>query len=284
MKRVDITVKNIPNYKLLDSGEGRKLENFSGIILDRPDTQAIWQKSSKKIWEGADAKFIWSEKGERWFFHKKVPESWPMNIKNVTANLKLSQFKHVGIFPEHFHQWEMLEDIENPKNMKMLNVFGYTGVATLFGASLGMKVTHVDSSKQTLSWLKENIKTSGLPADAVRTVNDDAFKYMKRLVNREEKFDIIFLDPPAFGRGAKGEVWKIEESLRELVSLIPKILSKNAELVILNGYASAYSARTFGEMFQEVFGDKNVSYGEIGIEQEKSNRILTTGIYAMWKK
>ena len=284
MKRIDVIVKNIPDYELLDSGDGRKLEKFGTIVLDRPDTQAIWQKSHPDIWENADAKFVWSEKGERWFFYKKIPESWEMKIKDIVVNLKLSQFKHVGIFPEHFQQWEMLKNIKATNSLKMLNVFGYTGVATLFGAKAGMKVTHIDSSKQAISWLKENIKSSGLPIDAVRTVNDDALKYMKRLATRGEEFDIIFLDPPAFGRGAKGEVWKIEESLKEMISLIPKILSKNAQLVILNGYASSYSARTFGEIFKDIFTEKGVIYGEISLEENKSNRSLTTGIYAQWSK
>ena len=284
MIRLDLVIKNIPNYELLDSGDGRKLEKFGNIILDRPDTQAIWQKTNPDIWNNIDAKFVWSEKGERWFSHKKIPESWQMKVKNVTTNLKLSQFKHVGIFPEHFQQWEMLENIKSPNGMKMLNLFGYTGVATLFAAHAGMKVTHVDSSKQTLSWLKENIKSSDLPQDSVRTINEDALKYMKRLVTRGEEFDIIYLDPPSFGRGTKGEVWKIEDSLREIISLIPKILSKDATLVILNGYASTYSARTFGELFGEIFDEKNVTYGEIGLKQNKSDKILTTGIYTQWQK
>jgi 23S rRNA (cytosine1962-C5)-methyltransferase len=147
-----------------------------------------------------------------------------------------------------------------------------------------MAVTHIDASKTTIATVRENIKLSKLPDTSIRTVCEDTLKYVRRLVQRGEQFEVVVMDPPAFGRGPKGEVWKIEESLQELLSLIPKILSPKAKLVILNGYASGYSARTFGELIRGVFSGGNISYGDIGIKQKNTDRILTTGIYAKWYK
>lgn len=271
-------------YELLDSGNGRKLERFGDIVLDRPDPQALWQKTNESLWKNAHAQFTWAEKGERWKLLKEIPEEWQISWKDIRATLSLKGFKHVGIFPEHHEQWELFRKIgkENP-GIKMLNLFGYTGIASVVAAKAGIEVTHVDASKQTLSTLKENMKASGLREDAIRILCEDALRYAKRLVERGEQFEIIVMDPPAFGRGPKGEVWKIEESLGELVVLLPKLVSKNAKLVVLNGYASGFAARTFGELLRDVFPEGEIIYGEIALEQKNADRMLTTGIYASWK-
>jgi 23S rRNA (cytosine1962-C5)-methyltransferase len=282
MKRIDITTDGWDDYELIDSGGGRKLERFGGVVLDRPDPQALWHKSMPEKWLDAQAQFLWADKGERWKLADGTPEVWQIARGDMKFELSLKGFKHVGIFPEHAHQWDELISLgKKNEGLKMLNLFGYTGAASIAGARAGMEVTHVDASKSTIETVKKNVELSGLPAEALRTICEDALRYAKRLVARGEQFDVIVMDPPAFGRGPKGEVWKIEESLLELVSLLPQLVSPNAKLVILNGYASGYSARTFGELLSDAFDKENVSYGEIAIEN--NTRLLTTGIYAAWR-
>jgi 23S rRNA (cytosine1962-C5)-methyltransferase len=284
MKKNDVTIEGWEEYQLLDSGEGRKLERFGEIMLDRPDPQALWKKTVPQSWLNAHAQFLWAEKGERWSVTKGVAEEWPIRCGDMTLALSFKGFKHVGIFPEHIEQWKELRSLgkRNP-GLKMLNLFGYTGAASIAGAQAGMHVTHVDASKQTVQIVKENALLSGLSGNEIRTVVEDALKYAKRLVQRGEQFEVIIMDPPAFGRGPKGEVWKIEEKLLELVAVLPQLLSAQAKLVILNGYAAGYSARTFAELLQDILPKGTISYGEINIKQNDSERLLTTGIYGKWQ-
>ncbi len=288
MERIDIVVEGWDKYKLLDSGNNRKLELFEDLIIDRPEIQALWKKTNNiDLWAQSDAQFLWVEKGERWKKSQKTKDSWNISFEDIKMKLSFKGFKHVGIFPEHKDQWiEIIKIGKNNKNIKMLNLFGYTGAASIAGAIAGISVTHVDASKQTINSLKENIELSGLSKDSIRIICEDALRYTKRLIERGEKFEIIIMDPPAFGRGPKGEIWKVEDSLAELVELIPKILSEKAQMFILNGYASGYSARTFGELTKRFFNEKEgtISYGDIGIKQNNSDKILTTGIYTKWKK
>ncbi len=284
MKRIDAITESFRDYELLDSGEGRKLERFGSIILDRPDPQALWKKSNKEVWVQAQAQFLWAEKGERWKVEKGVPENWNISWEHMTLELSFKGFKHIGVFPEHAHQWDLLQSIgEKNPGLRMLNLFGYTGAASIAGALAGMKVTHVDASKQTVETVKQNAELSGVKGDAIRTIVEDTLKYAKRLIARGEQFEVIVMDPPAFGRGPKGEVWKIEESLADLMAVLPELVSPQAELVLLNGYAAGYSARTFGELLHGVLPKGSITYGDVGIEQKGSDRILSTGIYAAWR-
>jgi 23S rRNA (cytosine1962-C5)-methyltransferase len=284
MKRIDSTTEGWQQYKLLDSGEGRKLEQFGQLILDRPDPQALWQKSFPTEWQKANAQFLWADKGDRWSVEKGIPEEWPIQWQQMNLMLSFKGFKHIGVFPEHCEQWQRLHIIgKKHSGLKMLNLFGYTGAASIVAAQAGMQVTHVDASKQTIQTVKENAIASGLSGNALRVVTEDALKYAKRLVQRKEQFEVIVMDPPAFGRGPKGEVWKIEEKILELIALVPLLLSANAKLVILNGYAAGFSARTFGELLQDVLPKGTIEYGEVSIKQHTSDRILTTGIYAAWQ-
>lgn len=285
MKRNDIFTIGWKDYALLDCGEGRKLERFGELLLDRPDPQALWSKKKPELWAKAQAHFAWASFGEKWKIEKGVPGLWHLNYQKSTILLSFGKFKHIGVFPEHESQWNTLAHVcRDQRGIKVLNLFGYTGVASLVAAGEGASVTHVDASKQTIRTVKDNIALSNLPQDAIRLICEDTLKYVKRLVQRGETFEVVVMDPPAFGRGPKGEVWKIEEKLKELIELIPKILSEKAKLVILNGYASGYSARSFGEMFQEVFVDGEIVYGDVGIKQQDNERILSTGIYASWQK
>jgi 23S rRNA (cytosine1962-C5)-methyltransferase len=285
MKRIDNIQKGWKEYTLIDTGEGRKLERIGGVLCDRPDPQSLWKKTiTQDFWETADIYFKWEEKGKRWN-NKNKKEEWTVFYNGVTLSLFLSGAKHIGVFPEHAHQWDEIMEIgKKHKNLKMLNLFGYTGGASIAGALSGMEVTHVDASKTTIETVKKNALLSRLGEKSIRTVCEDALKYVKRLVERGEVFDVIVMDPPAFGRGPKGEVWKIEESLSELLSYISKIVSKDPKLVLLNGYASGYNARSFGEMMGDIFPKEEIVCGDIGIEQEGGKRVLPTGIYAKLKK
>lgn len=287
MKRLDVVISGSGEYELLDTGAGRKLEKFGAYILDRPDPQVLWQKSDKALWAKAHGQFIWKESGERWKLDKEVPENWSIKYAGMQLTLSTKGFKHVGVFPEHIAQWQEIAALgKKHTGLKMLNLFGYTGAASVAGALAGIEVTHIDASKTTIATVRENMALSGVPADAVRVVCEDAFLYAKRLAKRGEQFDIIVMDPPAFGRGPKGEVWKIEESLTELLAILPELVAPNAKLVVLNGYAAGYSARTFAELLTDSLKDKKgeIVYGDIGIQQQHSDRVLTTGIYAKWVK
>lgn len=274
------------DYALLDSGEGRKFERFGEMLLDRPDPQALWQKSVPALWTKAAAYFAWTTAGEKWKVSKGISQEWEIAWGTLRFSLALGKFKHIGIFPEHYEQWKEIAALcRTHKGTRVLNLFGYTGAASLAAAAEGAIVTHVDASKQTIGTVKENIARSGLPVSAVRLICEDALKYAKRLIQRGETFDIIVMDPPAFGRGPKGEIWKIEEKLTDLLALVPALLSDTPRLVLLNGYAAGYSARSFGELLRDVLKDRGgqISYGDVGIIQEKSKRTLSTGIYAAWR-
>lgn len=294
MKRNDYITIAWNDYELIDSGEGRKLERFATTILDRPDPQALWKKTDLSVWNSANARFVWAQKGERWDTelsqeHQQWVVSCPLHTGVVMRLLiGLGTFKHIGMFPEHMAQWQTIAQLcKKNTSLKVLNLFGYTGAASIAAAAMGAQVTHVDASKQTIGTVKKNMQLSGLPHDAMRLITEDALRYVKRLTQRGETFDIIVMDPPAFGRGPKGEVWKIEEKLPELLTYIPQLLSKNPVSVILNGYAAGYSARSFGELLQEYVPETGtLSYGDVGIQQtllsKGRSRVVSTGIYAQW--
>ncbi len=286
MQRVDSTVKGWEHYELIDSGEGRKLERFGEMILDRPDPQALWSKTFLQSWHEADAQFTWSASGEKWKLKKGIKDFWKLQYKDMLLNLSFGKFKHIGVFPEHRQQWDSIVDIcKANKEIRVLNLFGYTGALSIIAAQHGAKVTHIDASKQTIATVKQNNSDSALSPQAIRLVCEDALKYVKRLIQRGEQFEIVVMDPPAFGRGPKGEIWKIEEKLMTLLSLIPQLLSEKAQTVLLNGYASGYSARSFGELLSDALKEKKgtIVYGDVGIQQQNTNRVLSTGIYAQWK-
>lgn len=286
MERHDKTITSWVEYSLIDSGNGRKLEKFGTLVCDRPDPQALWKKSlTVDTWASAQATFSQEGTTPQWVKEPTTLSEWGFGYKDIRLTLSFSEFKHVGVFPEHAWQWDFIQSVgaRRPK-MKLLNLFGYTGAASIAGAIVGMEVTHVDASKKMIDRTKENAKQSGLRPDALRVVCEDALKYAKRLIERGETFEAIVCDPPSFGRGPKGELWKIEEDLSSLVALFPKLLSGNPAFVLLNGYAAGYSARTFGELLCDTLPPGVIQYGDVGIVQETSLRTLTTGIYGLWQK
>lgn len=289
MKKNDINTQGWGDYELIDSGNGRKLERFGKIVTDRPDTQAIWSPLKEKQWSEAQAKFTSEAKDGKWSLHDDTPVDWQVDFENLTFKLHFTSFKHVGLFPEHASQWSWIaKKVEAMKkgntSPSVLNLFGYTGAATLAAAKAGAKVTHVDSSKQSMEWASENAKASDLPDDSVRWIVDDAAAFVKREVRRGAKYDGIILDPPAFGRGAKGQVWHIEEDLVPLLKNLKEILSdKPGSFVVLSGYAAGFAPESFAQAVESVFDKASGTFGSLNIKESSSDRVLPTGIYVRFE-
>lgn len=285
-------MKSVPNtnkdYELLDSGEGEKLERYGKIILSRPDPQALWRKNlDEKEWKKADATFTRQESGGEWKYKKEKLEKWSIEFAGLKFWIKPTAFKHTGIFPEHISNWDWLQSIlKNHKEADVLNLFGYTGGATLACAYAGAKVVHVDGSKSAITWARENAELSGLKDKPVRWILEDARVFVKREINRGHKYDGIIMDPPAFGHGAQKEVWKIEDDFISLVEDCFKLLKDKPLFFLINGYSAGYSAIAYNNVLlplKEKFGGE-IEIGELTIEESKSGRLLPCGIFARWKK
>ena len=284
MKHKDVTTTDWSDYELLDSGNGRKLERFDDIITDRPDTQAIWSPLKPEQWSSANAVFKIENKEKPWTLAPNTPIDWSMGWNGLQFKLRFGNFKHLGLFPEHASQWEWIEEkvsaLESPS---VLNLFGYTGAASLAAAKAGALVTHVDSSKQSVEWASENAKSSGIE-EGIRWIVEDAAAFVKREVKRGAKYEGIVLDPPAFGRGAKGQVWHIEEDLMPLLQNLKEILSdKPGSFVLLSGYAAGFAPQSFAQAVESVFGSGQISFGHLNLQEADSNRVLPTGIYVRFE-
>lgn len=267
-----------PDYELLDSGNHYKLERFGEVILARPETQAIWEKARPEIWDSAHATFV-SEQGKGRWITKNAPNEWRISWDNATCILRLTNFKHIGVFPEQVANWRWISgEVRRRTNPRVLNLFGYTGMASIVAAQAGAMVTHVDASKTTLTWANENREVSGLPEDAIRWIFDDALTFIRREVKRGNHYDGIILDPPAFGRGAKGEVWRIENDLPKLLHDCASLLVPDGFLV-LNGYAAGYTPTSFKQLVLSHFPNRDCESGELLLQSEDSKSI-SSGIYA----
>lgn len=273
-------------YALLDSGDGEKLERYGKIILSRPDPQALWMKKlSDKEWSIANAFYGGEGKGS-WKKRGEIPEYWPINFGEMGFNIRLSTFKHTGIFPEHKPNWEWSGDLirKSGRPVTILNLFGYTGGATLSAAKAGADVVHVDGSKVAIGWAKENAKISGLEDRPIRWMLDDVMSFIKKEIKRGRKYDGIIMDPPAYGHGPNGEVWQIESDLPKLIALCGELMSDNPLFLLMNGYASGYSAIAYGNMIDHVFDFGSTEIGELTIREENRSRRLPAGIFARWQK
>lgn len=285
MEQRDLITENWSDYELLDSGDNKKLERFGRVVLARPETQAIWQPQSPSIWKDAHAEFIHKGGKGAWHARKDVPEVWDVGYDGAHVSLRRTNFKHTGMFPEQAPNWTWIrERVGALQKPVVLNLFGYTGVASIVAAQSGACVTHVDASKQSVTWAKENATRSGLAADAIRWIVDDALGFARREARRGVQYQGIILDPPAFGRGAKGEVWKIEEDLPKLITACKELLSPQVgSFFLINGYAAGYSAVAFKQLVEGVFGDVSGEYGEL-LLREKDGRVLPSGIYTRFAR
>jgi 23S rRNA (cytosine1962-C5)-methyltransferase len=289
-------------YELIDSGEGEKLERIGSVVVRRPDPEALWHKSSISMWDDADITFdrVDSKTGS---WRKKagsktaVPDAWQIEHGGLHFHIRPTSFKHVGIFPEQISNWEfMMKAIANTagasasngarEKINVLNLFGYTGGATLAAAKAGAEVTHVDASKPVIEWAKENAELNKLSDAPIRWIIDDALVFVKREVKRGKKYDGIVMDPPAFGRGPDGETWKIEEQFLELFDACRSLLSDKPLFFIISGYASGYSALAFGNCLKQVeeqYGGETQILELILKENSTRSALLPAGVTARWK-
>lgn len=276
------------DYELLDMAKGQKLEKWGKYILVRPDPQIVWdKKTNPKLWEKADAKYIRSNTGGgHWEKYSKIDENWSIKYKNLVFNLKPMGFKHTGLFPEQAVNWDyiiskILQRTKKNQEVKVLNLFAYTGGATVAALSAGASVCHVDSSQGMVNWAKENVSSSGLRERPVRFLVDDVVKFVNREIRRNNKYDMIIMDPPSYGRGKNGEVWSIEKDINNLLCLCSKILSDNPISVIINTYTGGLSGTIIENVAKLAFSEnspKKIFHNEIGLRQKNSEFVLPCGI------
>lgn len=282
---------NWKDYEILDMANGEKLERWGDIVLIRPDPQIIWkEKTFPEKWKRANAKYNRSKTGGgSWENTSKLPKAWQIGYKNLTFNIKPMGFKHTGLFPEQAVNWDwMINKIKNEKReIKVLNLFAYTGGATVACLSAGASVCHVDSSKGMTAWAKENVISSGLEKAKVRYIVDDVVKFVSREIRRGNKYDAIIMDPPSYGRGANGEVWKFEENIYDLIKLCMNVLSDNPLFFLINSYTTGISSTVLENVLKMNMNEKykgKFSAGEIGLPMTNSNLTLPCGIFAKWEK
>ena len=272
---------NWNDYKILDMADGQKLEKWGDVILSRPDPQEKWKNINATYHRSKTG-------GGTWEYNKKMPQQWQIKYKDLTFNIKPMGFKHTGLFPEQAVNWDwMMDKIKNAKReIKVLNLFAYTGGATVACASAGASVCHVDSSKGMVTWAKENITSSGLAERPVRYIIDDVVKFVNREIRRGNKYDAIIMDPPSYGRGANGEVWQFENNIYDLVELCTNVLSDNPLFFLINSYTTGISSKVLENILNLTVNKEHngkVSSGEIGLPMENSKLVLPCGIYGRWE-
>ncbi len=272
-------------YELLDSGNHAKLERWGDVVLARPDTQAVWLPKNEAAWTDASAVFTWKGGKGAWDVRKPLPDPWEADFGAFTLLPRLTAFKHTGVFPEQAPNWEWsTERIKALGTPNVLNLFGYTGAASVAAAKAGATVTHVDSSKSSTTWASENAARSGVAEGSIRYIVEDVRSFVKREIRREAKYEGILLDPPAFGRGSKDEVWKIEDDLAPLVEDLKTLLSDApGSFFLLNGYAAGYAPVSFAQLVESVFPGVEAEYGELRFK-ETTGRVLPEGMYARFTR
>jgi 23S rRNA (cytosine1962-C5)-methyltransferase len=274
-----------PDWGLIDCGNGQKLERYGDIRIVRPEPQAMWAPATPD-WE-PDATFVPGsdeEGGGRWVQHRPVPRQWELSRDNVRFAASLTPFRHLGFFPDMAPQWDWMR--ERSSDAEVLNLFGYTGVGTLLLSDAGARLVHVDASKKSVEQGKENAKLSGLEDRPIRWIVDDASKFTAREVRRERRYDGILLDPPKFGRGPGGEVWRLEENLAPLLADCRNLLDEDSRFLVLTVYAVRMSALAIGELVKQLLGPLGgtVEMGEMAVREEARGLLLPTAIFARWSR
>jgi 23S rRNA (cytosine1962-C5)-methyltransferase len=274
-----------PGWGLIDCGNGRKLERYGDVRVVRPEPQAMWAPASED-WD-ADATFVPGsdeEGGGRWITHRPLPNQWVLSRGAVRFDASLTPFRHLGFFPDMAPQWDWMRERSNDADV--LNLFGYTGVGTLQLSDAGARLVHVDASKKSVEQGKANAKLSGMEKRPIRWIVDDASKFTAREVRRGRRYDGVLLDPPKFGRGPTGEVWRLEENLAPLLADCRKLLDSNSRFLVLTVYAVRMSALAIGELVKQMLGDLGgrVEMGEMAVREEARRLLLPTAIFARWSR
>jgi len=283
-----ISTSIFQDYQLLDAGDKEKLESWNGIILRRPDPMALWPKLKPDIWDSAMAYYHRSNKGGGyWEYKKKLPEAWKVQFQDLTFKVSPTNFKHTGLFPEQAANWEYINKlINNQKDVKVLNLFAYTGGATMAASKAGAEeVVHVDAAKGMIEWAKENRDLSGLTDKKIRFIVDDCLKFMQREIRRGHKYEGIIMDPPSYGRGPDNELFKFEEKIGPLVDCAIELLSDKALFLIINTYTTGYSQTVIANLLRSKFKDKgHIEADEIGIPIIDTDYYLPCGFTTRWTK
>jgi 23S rRNA (cytosine1962-C5)-methyltransferase len=277
------------DYALIDSGGGRKLERFGPWIVTRPEPQCLWRPAlPAQAWDQAAAAFEPADEDEagRWRVDDSVPASWPMHWRDVAFHARLTAFRHLAVFPEQAANWTWLADriTASRPGLKILNLFGYTGVASLVCAAAGAAVTHVDASKKAVGWARENAALSGLAGAPLRWICEDARKYVQRELRRGAHYDGIILDPPKYGRGPGGEVWRLYDHLPELAAGCAGLLSDDASFLLLNAYSERISGLALAGLLREVMRDRSgrIDWGELALMEQAGVRGVGLSFFARW--
>ncbi|HEV2339590.1 MAG TPA: class I SAM-dependent methyltransferase [Patescibacteria group bacterium] len=280
-----LTTSGWKDYELIDSGNEMRYERFGPYKTVRPDPQAIWQPSLKD-WSDADVQFISTGAGKGiWQFKRHLPEKWLMHWRHLAFWTRLTSFKHTGVFPEQNIQWEYIEKkIKQFRSAPtILNLFGYTGIASLVAAAGGAHVTHIDASKPSLSWAKENQVVAKLQDKPMRFMLDDAVKFVEREIRRGNTYNGILLDPPVYGHGPAGQIWKFSEDFPRLLRLCNQLLAKQPLFVIVNAYAISSSSLMLENVMHDTLPKGNIIVGELALQESSSKRLLSTGIFGRWE-
>lgn len=277
------------DYECLASGDKEKLERWGNIILNRPDPQIIWSKTKNHIWNKWDGYYHRSNLGGgSWEFKKKLPEFWTINYKHLTFKVSPTNFKHTGIFPEQATNWDYIMDkikSSNIENFRVLNLFAYTGCATMAASSAGAKeVVHVDSSKGMIDWAKENMKLSHLENNTIRFIQDDVIKFLEKEKRRGRTYHGIIMDPPSYGRGPNKEVWRFEDNIQELLNKAKEVLDENYSFLLISAYTTGVSPTSLKNILSLTFENSHIETGEIGLPITENNLNLPCGIYGKVSK
>lgn len=281
------------DYALLDAGNGEKLERWKNYILRRPDPQAIWPVTEDDSWQKADAIYHRSRKGGgSWEYRKKLPESWTIHYKDLTFRVSPTGFKHTGIFPEQAVNWDWMSNLiktHKDENIRILNLFAYTGGATMACSAAGAaEVVHVDAAKGMVQWAKENRDLSGLQSHKIRFIVDDCLKFVEREKRRGHTYHGILMDPPSYGRGPNGEMWKFEKEIDALIKACMEILDDHALFFLINSYTTGFSSIVLEDLMKTMIlpshPDGKITTGEIAIPTQNRDLLLPCGIYGRWER
>lgn len=272
------------DYECLATGNGEKVERWKNIILRRPDPAVIWDRSNSNIWNNYDGFYHRSSTGGgNWEFKKKLPEYWTIDYKDLTFKVSPTNFKHTGIFPEQATNWDFIMNKiknSNVKDMRILNLFAYTGCATMAASAAGaVEVVHVDAAKGMVDWAKENMKLCHLENNTIRFIVDDVIKFLEKEKRRGRTYHGIIMDPPSYGRGPNKEIWKLENDLSELLDKTKDILDKDFSFILINCYTTGFSHTSLENILKMKFQDYKIETGEIGLPTSENNLLLPCGIY-----